>query len=160
MADSASLLLNHRLPQVVSLILHLRNKHSPTGIDSSVESGDKGGEVLLSGAAVILDLVYGTIQGGDGLSRLLLSLGHDDSVAGNLVLEGAGNLAQGTEGVARVLLARALQANSVVASLAVGVDFHANVLLAAGYPLHLHFPFQRIVKRNQLVGGRHLQQAM
>ena len=67
-------------------------------------SANRGGNVLLSGAAVLLDLVDGAIQGVDGLPRLLLSLGHGDGVAGNLVLEGAGDLAQGAEGVAGVLL--------------------------------------------------------
>jgi len=54
-------------------------------------------------SSVEIWLVDGAIQGGDGLSRLLLSLDDGDGVAGNLVLEGIGDLAQGAECVAGVL---------------------------------------------------------
>ena len=37
------------------------------------------------------------------------------------------------------------------AGLAKGVDFVPDVLLAVGYPLHLDFSLQRIMKRDQLV---------
>jgi len=49
-----------------------------------VESGDKGGNILLSRTAVLFDLVDGAIQGVDGLPRLLLSLRNGDSVAGRV----------------------------------------------------------------------------
>ena len=138
-----TLLLNGGLSQLISLVLHLGNQHSHTGIHSSVESGREGGYILLSCNAVLLDLVHGGIQGCNGLPRLLLTLGVGNGVAGNLVLEGAGDLAQGTEGVARVFLAQTEQANGVVAGLAIGVDFGANVLLAAGNPRHLQHIMNR-----------------
>jgi len=59
-----------------------------------------------------------------------------------------------------VLLAQTESANSVVAGLAIGVDLHSDVLLAAGYPFHLDFSLQRIMKRDQLVRGSNLQVAM
>jgi len=155
-----SLLLDCGLSQLISLVLHLGNQDSTTGIHGSVESGNKDGDLPLSCGGVLLDLVEGAIQGGNGLPRLLLSLGVGDGVAGNLVLEWAGNLAQGTEGVARVLLAQAERANGVVAGLAIGVDFGANVGLAAGNPLHLYFPLKHIVNRDQLVRGGHFPLAV
>jgi len=63
------------------------------------------------------------------------SLCDGDGVASNLVLEGAGHLVQ-----ANVMTSVTGQdtpgTNGFRASLAVAVDFHANVLLAAGNPLH------------------------
>ena len=53
------------------------------GINCGVNRGKQGGNFLLSGAAVLLDLVDGAIQGVDGLSRLFLSFGNGDGVAGN-----------------------------------------------------------------------------
>jgi len=102
---------------------------------------------------VILNLVDDAIEGVDGLPRLLLPLGHGDGVAGNLVLEGAGDLAQGAEGVARVLLDCTPGANGFSACLAVGVDFDANVLLAAGNPLYGGISGTIVVKGDLLVRG-------
>jgi len=149
---SRSLLLDCHFPELIPLIMHLRYQDSATGNDSSVESGNKGGDVFLSGAAVILDLVDGAIKGVDSLLRLLLPLGNRDGVAGNLVLEGAGDLAQGAKGVARVLLHSAHRTQGIVAGLAVRVDFHANVLLAAGNPLHGGISGQGILKGDLLMG--------
>ena len=59
-----------------------------------------------------------------------------------------------------MLLAQTESANSVVAGLAIGVDLHSDVLLAAGYPFHLDFSLQRIMKRNQLVRGRRLHSSV
>jgi len=126
-----SLLLDRGLPKLISLVLHLGNQHSHTGIHSSVKSEREGGNLLLSGGAVLFDLA--------------------DGVAGNLVLEWTGDLAQGTEIMLGVLLDATFGADGFSAGLAVGVDFHANVLLTAGNPLHLHFPLQHIMNRDQLV---------
>jgi len=52
-----------------------------------MNSRDEGGNVLLSGAAVLPDIIDGAIQGVDGLPRLLLPLDGDDGVASDLVLE-------------------------------------------------------------------------
>jgi len=150
-----SLLLDGCLPQLVSLVLHLLEDLGMTGINCGVNRGKEGGNLLLSSAAVLLDLVDCAIQGVDGLPRLLLSLGHGDSVAGNLVLEWASDLAQGAEGVARVLFDAALGTNGFSAGLAVAVDFGTNVLLAAGNPLHGGISGQGVLKGNLLVLGRH-----
>ena len=77
-----SLLLDRRLPQLVSLVLHLLENLGMAGIDSGVNRGNQGGNVLLRGAAVILDLVDDAIDGVNGLPRLLLSLRNGDGVAG------------------------------------------------------------------------------
>ena len=69
-----TLLLDCGLPKLISLVLHLGNQHSHTGIHSSVESGREGGYILVSRDAVLLDLVDSAIQSDDGLPRLLLSL--------------------------------------------------------------------------------------
>ena len=146
-----ALLLDRRLPQLVSFGLHLRNQDSATGINSSVKSGEKGGDVLLSGAAVILDLVDGAIQGGDGLLCLLFSLGHGDSIAGNLVLKWAGHFVQEANVMAFVTCQDTPSTNGFRASLAVGVDFITNVLLAAGNPLHSGISGKGVLKGNLLV---------
>jgi len=140
--------------------MHLRNQASHTGVDSSIEGGREDGNILLSGAAVILNFVDCAIQGDNCLPGLLLSLRNGDGVAGDLVLEGAGDLAQGAESVAGVFFNRTHRTDSVVAGRAVGVDFHSDVLLAAGNSLHLHLSLQRIVKWNQLVRGRHFEVAV
>jgi len=152
---SLSLLLDCSLPQLVSLVLHLLEDLSMAGINSGLNRGKQGGDVLLSGAAVILDLADGAIQGVDGPPGILLSLGHGDSVAGYLVLERAGDLAQRAEGVAGVLLAQTLQANRIIAGLAVGVDFITDVLLATGNPLYGGISGKGLLKGDLMVHGRH-----
>jgi len=149
-----SLLLDRGLPQLVSLVLHLLEDLGMASINCGVDRGKQGGDVLLSGAAVILDLVDGAIQGADGLSRLLLPLSHGDGIAGNLVLEGTGDLAQGAEGVAGVLFGDAKRTNSVFAGLAVSVDLHANVFLAAGDPLHGGISGKGVLKGDLRVSSR------
>ena len=102
---------------------------------------------------MILDLVDGAIQGVDGLPRLLLPLGHGDSVAGNLVLEGAGDLAQGAEVMLGMFLDATFGTNGFSAGLAVTVNFVTNVLLAAGNPLHGGISGQGVLKGDLLVSG-------
>ena len=68
-----SLLLDGRLPQLVSPVLHLLEDLGMAGINCGVNRGKQGGNFLLSGAAVLLDLGDGAIQGDDDLPRLLLS---------------------------------------------------------------------------------------
>ena len=148
-----SLLLDCSLPQLISLVLHLSNNDGLPGIELGVKGREYRNDLLFGGAEVHLDLVDDAIQGVDGLPRLLLSLGHGDGVVGNLVLEGAGDLAQRAEGVARVLLAQTERANSIVASLAVSVDFVTNVLLAAGNPLRRGISRKGLLKGDLLVSG-------
>ena len=146
-----SLLLDRGLPQLVTLVLHLLEDLGMAGINRGVNRGKQGGNILLSGAAGILDLADSAIQGVDGLPRLLFSLGHGDGVASDLILEWAGDLAQGAKGVARVLFNSTLGTDSVVARLAVGVDFVTDVLLAAGNPLHGGSSGKGVLKGDLLV---------
>ena len=138
------------------LVCIAETRTAPPGIDLSVESRNKGSNLLLSGAAVLLNLVDGTIHGGDGLQCLFLSIRDGDGIAGNLVLEWAGDLAQGAEDVARVHFAQTPGTNGFSAGLAVGVDFHADVFLAAGNSLHAGISGKGLVKGDLLVHGRHL----
>ena len=102
---------------------------------------------------MILDLGDGAIQGVDRLPRLLLFLGNGDCVAGNLVLEGAGDLAQGAEVMLGMFLDAALGANGFSAGLAVAVNFVTNVLLAAGNPLYGGISGKGVLKGDLLVRG-------
>ena len=102
---------------------------------------------------MILDLVDSVIKDVDGLPGILLSLGHGDSVAGNLVLEGASDLAQGAEVMLGMFLDATFGANGFSAGLAVTVNFVTNVLLAAGNPLHGGISCKGVLKRDLLVRG-------
>ena len=105
---------------------------------------------------MLLDLVDGAIQGGDDL----FSLARGDGVAGNLVPEGISDLAQGAEGVARVLLAQTLRADGVGTGFAVGVNFYSEVFLAAGNPLHDGISGQGVFNGNLLVSSSGLASLM
>ena len=118
-----------------------------------MKGGNKGGDVLLSGAAVIFDLVDGAIQGVDGLPRLLLPLGNGDGVTGNLVLERAGHFFQWADLVVSMISNSTLGTDGIGAGLAVSVDLHANVFLAAGNPLHGGISGQGFLKGDLLMSG-------
>jgi len=77
-----------------------------------------------------------------------------------LVLERAGDLAQGAEGVARVLFDAALGTNGFSAGLAVGVNFVTDVLLAAGNPLHSRISGKVVLKGDLLVSSSWLHPAV
>ena len=62
-------------------------------------------------------------------------------------------MTQRVEGVARVPLRNAPGTESIMAGLAVGVDLHANVLLAAGNPLHGGISGKGLLKGDLLVSG-------
>jgi len=62
-------------------------------------------------------------------------------------------LTQRAEGVARVPLRNAPGTESIMAGFTVGVDLHANVLLAAGNPLHGGISGKGIFKGDLLVGS-------
>jgi len=102
---------------------------------------------------VLLDLVDGAIQGGDDLLCHLFSLARGDGVASNLVPEGISDLAQGAEVMLGMFLNCTFGANGFSAGLAVAVDFHANVLLAAGNPLDDGISGQGVFNGNLLVSS-------
>ena len=123
------------------------------GIELGVKGREYRNDLLFGGAEVHLDLVDDAIQGVDGLPRLLLSLGHGDGVVGNLVLEGAGDLAQGAEVMLGMILDATFGANGFSAGLAVAVDFISDVLLTAGNPLHGGISCKGLLKGDLLVRG-------
>ena len=123
-------LLHSSLSQLIYLVMHLLKDFGMASICGSVDCGKEGGNLLLSGSAVLLDLGDGGIHAGDGLLGRFLLLAHADGGVCDLLLKGTGHLVQGDELVARVVLNAALSADRLLALVAVGVDLEPNVLLA------------------------------
>jgi len=149
-----SLPLDCGLPQLVPFGVHLLKNSNSSFLQIRCHDIKDLGNFLFSRATILLNLDDRAIQGGDGLSRLLLSPSHGNGVAGNLVLKRAGDLDQGAEGVARVLFDATLGTNGFSAGLAVTVDFVTNMFLAARDSFDSGVACHSFVKGDLLVACR------